>query len=539
MKLPRSSAALCSSGTLPRSPTPFRRAAVIFAIVQILMALSNATAETMAQRNIREMCREAQAIILGEVADGDRIRVIRWLRSPQGAGDLAQEIEIPGLSKLALKNSTKGYVGFENQPDQISSGRFVAFLQWGEDGWQAICPMFSRDTHGRNGVIWIQDDQCFAYLQGHTLNPCHLMDTRLISLESLIEPVTTEESLIEEIRRGLADLEGWNDVLAEKDPSARATRLAKYLLASTSSREARRTFAREAGEAIRALEQDAVPALVGALAARTPQDDPTEILRTLSRLNADTRPATSTLIKLLKAPEIVSPYYVLAALGNAEDPLMLPFLPPFLLSSDAQIREQATAAVAAIPVEAFSPGELAERSSIVAVIHVLESLPPKNPHDPTLSRPQTISHEAIVIDVLKGSLSGKFILEIPVEFYPRRKLGSTTCLAFLTQDAGGRITPSSSESLKPYNLSKKQAYWPHRKWIPLGTISTEMKSPIGSQKSGGGVALPGSANSPRPEQSHRRGTELRLGSPNPTPSLSPAARDRATGAARPGSARPS
>jgi hypothetical protein len=330
-------------------------------------------------------------------------------------------------------------------------------------------------------MIWIQDGKCWAYSQRSMqegLYPFGGMPSYNPYVQQRLDSPADENALRKEISAGIAEARDWHSALSEPDTRIRASKLAAYFLASTSPCAVHTTFIGQAEVKLRALGADAVPAVTASLEKVQTGDNADFLLRCLLGLDGDFRNATPYLIRLLRSPDLAHPYLVLAALGKTRDPLIVPFLAPFLLHPDIQIRETAQGALSNVSFDTLTPSQRATASPFAAVILV------SGDSHSSSDRPSGI--QARVVRNLKGTLPRLLTIEQGTT-EPNR--ASPWKLAFLRQDDQGRFVPMEGEWLKDYKFQTEYVFW-NTHWIPLESVVEAIQ--------------PGQTGPIRPELAERR-----------------------------------
>ena len=285
------------------------------------------------------MSADADAIVLGEQTKGDQIKVLKWLRVPKDAELTKKNSEIRGLGKHSKKINAFWSNFRKTDSKSLTTRRFVAFLERIDGTWQSIATIDHSGLCGSCGLIWIQEGQCYRYSQVMNPGPYDLFEA---------SDNKTEKDLMASIEVGLKDAERWNRVLAMEDKSARASALAEYAMVSTSPENPRSTYRFRVREPLRSLGGTAVGALRSQIAKATPEDSLNEVVLILYDIGKDAKKAVPDLITLLKDDKRANPYYVLSAIRTTADAGAIAAIRPFLKHENAQVREEAEKAVAAL-----------------------------------------------------------------------------------------------------------------------------------------------------------------------------------------------
>jgi hypothetical protein len=430
----------------------------LLGLVGLLLATTTLRSDHL---GVRAMCAEADAIVLARVKDGDVATVERWLLPPTGPSPPAAEIRINQLEAHS-RNTDRFQATLRESAAKsvpLPTDRFVAFLESTNYGWRPLSTFRLNDQMGSEGMIWIHERKCWAYLQDTFfagLYPFGGLQSRNPYISQRFDSPSDENTLLNEIKTGLAEAKDWQTVLAEPDPRIKAEKLTAYTLTSTSPAGGQSTFFGRVPELLRPLESDAVPAVIAALERVQSGDDPEFLLRSLLAVNGDFRPATPALLRLLLSPAPPHPYLILAALGKTRDPRIIPCLQPFLLQENDQIRETAQSALAGVSWEMRTPAQLVAEAPLIAVLFIQEA-----------SSEHPASARVHVRQTLKGDLPGSFRLEHidPAQIPPFRCV-----LAFLRQNESGRIVPLEGESLKEFHGFANMVFW-NTHWIPLEKVA--------------------------------------------------------------------
>lgn len=309
-----------------------------YLLLFLLCFTQSSFAENFPDWDVYWMCANADAIILGEQLQDDSVKVTNWIKgAPVPA---PSTIVITDIHKLSKSLGPRWIRVYKKQPDKIlTSRRFVAFLEHNNKVWKSMTTIEDSGLCGSCGMIWIEKDRCYRYLQTDNPGPYELYEAK---------DTRTENELLEAIKTGLHDVEKWQKTLNISDPALRSQGLVQYALLSTSPEAPRETYRFRVREPLRSLGQIAVPALRDQISKWRQGDSLDQVVLTLYDLGQDAHESVPDLVMLLKHPERASPYYVLAAIKTTGDSSNIDDIKPFLKHSDQQVRKEAEAAIAAL-----------------------------------------------------------------------------------------------------------------------------------------------------------------------------------------------
>jgi len=313
--------------------------ALFFTLITLVLAVRSVVADIFPHWDVYWMSADADAILLGEQTNGDEIKVLKWLRAPLDAKLTQQQLNIRGLGKHSKKINAFWSKLRKTDSKLLTTRRFVAFLERIDGSWESIATIDDSGLCGSCGLIWIQEGQCYRYSQVMNPGPYDLFEASDNKME---------KDLMAAIEIGLKDAEGWHRILAMKDNSARASALAEYTMASTSPENPRSTYRFRVREPLRSIGGTAVVALRNQIAMATPEDSLNEVVLILYDIGRDAKEAVPDLITLLKDDRRVNLCYVLSALRTTADARAIVAIRPFLKHENAQVREEAEKAIAAL-----------------------------------------------------------------------------------------------------------------------------------------------------------------------------------------------
>ena len=313
--------------------------ALLLCLITLVVSVRSVVADTFPHWDVYWMSADADAIVLGEQTNGDQIKVLKWLRAPMEAEMTQQHLDIKGLGKHSKKINAFWSKFKKTDSKLLTTRRFVAFLNRIDGSWESIATIDDSGLCGSCGLIWIQEGQCYRYSQVMNPGPYDLFEA---------SDNKTEKDLMAAVKIGLKDAEGWHRVLAIKDKSARASALAEYAMASTSPENPRSTYRFRVREPLRSLGGTAVAALRSQIAKATPKDSLNEVVLILYDIGKDAKEAVPDLITLLNDDKRANPYYVLSAIRTTADARAIEAIRPFLKHENAQVREEAEKAIAAL-----------------------------------------------------------------------------------------------------------------------------------------------------------------------------------------------
>ena len=285
------------------------------------------------------MCADANAIVVGEQLDGDKVAVERWIKGAAAAAAAPETIVITDISKLSKSVTSDGSGSDLPKGTAFTTRRFVAFLEQKNGAWWSMATIEAHRQFGSIGMIWIQEERCYRYYQMVNPGPYYLYAAR---------DFKSEADLMSAIEDGLHDADAWSKALNTQDLSLRAQALAAYTLNSTSPESPRSTYRHRAREPLGKLGKAAVPWLRAQLAKWRDGDSLDQVVLVVSDLGQKARIAVPDLVKLLKHPERVNPYYVIGALRTVGDSSNIDDIKPFMTHSSEQVRNEAADAIAAL-----------------------------------------------------------------------------------------------------------------------------------------------------------------------------------------------
>ena len=313
--------------------------ALFLCLIALVVSVRSVVASSFPHWDVYWMSTDADAIVLGEQTKGDQIKVLKWLRAPMEAELTQQHLDIKGLGKHSKKINAFWSKIRKTDSKLLTTHRFVAFLERIDGSWQSIATIDDSGLCGSCGLIWIQEGQCFRYIQVMNPGPYDLFEA---------SDNRTEKDLMAEIEIGMKDAERWHQVLAMGDKSARASALAEYAMASTSPENPRSTYRFRVREPLRDLGGTAVAALRSQIAKATPEDSLNEVVLILYDIGRNAKEAVPDLITLLKDDKRANPYYVLSALRTTADAGAIPAIRPFLKHENEEVREEAKMTITAL-----------------------------------------------------------------------------------------------------------------------------------------------------------------------------------------------
>jgi hypothetical protein len=309
-----------------------------YLLLFLLCITRSSFAENFPDWDVYWMCADADAIILGEQLQDDRVKVTKWIKGVPDSEPAT--IVITDIHKLSKSLGARWERVYKKQPDKtLTSRRFVAFLEHKDKVWKSMVTIEDSGLCGSCGMVWIEKGRCYRYLQTDNPGPYELYEAK---------DTRTENELLEAIKTGLRDVEEWQKTLNISDPALRSQGLVQYALLSTSPEAPRETYRFRVREPLRSLGQIAVPALRAQIRKWCQGDSLDEVVLILNDLGQGAREAVPDLILLLKQPERAHPYYVLSALRTTGDSSNIDDIKPFLEHSDQQVRKEAETAIAAL-----------------------------------------------------------------------------------------------------------------------------------------------------------------------------------------------
>lgn len=283
------------------------------------------------------MCADADAVVVGEEVDGDRVTVTKWISG--AANDAPTTLVIADISKHS-KVINAFWSGFSKRTaTALTTRHFVAFLEHKGGIWRSMETATISGLCGSCGVIWIQDGQCYRYSQAMNPGPYDLYGAK---------DLRTEDDLMRAIEVGLRDADVWSKALNTEDVALRAEMLTAYTMASTSPEKPRTTYRFRAREPLRKLGAGVVPALRRQIARWQEGDSLDEVVLILYDLGHDAQSAVPDLVALLRQSERANPYYVIGALRTTGDSSNIADIRPFLEDSNEQVRREATETIKAL-----------------------------------------------------------------------------------------------------------------------------------------------------------------------------------------------
>lgn len=310
---------------------------VVVALLSFFCATSPCVADTFPQWDVYWMCADADAVVVGEQLDGDKVTVTKWIKG--GANDNPGSIIIADISKHS-KSINSFWSGLAKKPPTtLTTRHFVAFLGNTNGTWRSMATIDESGLCGSCGMIWIQDGQCYRYAQAMNPGPYELYEAK---------DVKSEADLMRAIEVGLHDASAWSKALNTQDIALRAQAISAYTLNSTSPESPRSTYRYRARDPLRKLGQAAVPSLRAQLTKWRDGDSLDQVVLVLYDLGQDARTAAPDLVALLKHPERANPYYVISALRAIGDSSNIDDIKPFLKHSNEQVRKEATDAINAL-----------------------------------------------------------------------------------------------------------------------------------------------------------------------------------------------
>lgn len=314
---------------------------LLFAILGLLCTASSSFAEMFPQWDVSWMCADADAIVIGEHLDGDKITVKKWISG--APADSPSTIEIASISKHS-KTVNAFWASLAKQSSStLTTRRFVAFLEHKDGTWQSLVTVEESGLCGSCGMIWLQEGRCYRYAQAMNPGPYDLCEAKGIG---------SEVDLMRAIEAGIHDADAWSDAVNVDDPVIRARALTAYTMASTSPEKPRSTYRYRVREPLCKLGAIAVPALRRQLALWQKGDSLDEVVLIFYDLGEVARAAVPDLVGLLGQPERANPYYVISALRTTGTASNLKDIQPFLKHSDEQVRREAAEAMKILAAKA-------------------------------------------------------------------------------------------------------------------------------------------------------------------------------------------
>jgi hypothetical protein len=309
----------------------------VFQLVALTALAGGALAEEPPPRSVHAMCADVQAILLGERIGAARVKVVEWVLAPGvNPPQPGEGFEIAGLDEHSSMVGQNRLGGGEAKEGVrfLSSHRLVCFLERKGARWYPL----GAAGEGSAGLVWIEDGQCYRYVQG--TNPG--------SYSLLRDPdCASEAALRQEIASGLADRRAWEEALQLHHPEEKAVVLASYLLARTSPEGDRGTYRSRVRQVLPKLGIAAVRELMELLRTAPPGERLDFAVLILNDLGQEAKPAIPLLLPLLQRPEQVHPVRVLEALGRIGDAAVAPAILPFLAHRELPVRAQAAGSLAA------------------------------------------------------------------------------------------------------------------------------------------------------------------------------------------------
>ncbi|MCB1230973.1 MAG: hypothetical protein KDN19_11930 [Verrucomicrobiae bacterium] len=310
---------------------------VVLALLSLFCATSSCVADMFPHWDVYWMCADADAVVVGEQLDGDKVTVKKWIKGADS--DAPATIFIAGISKHSKSiNAFWSRLG-KQKATTLSTRHFVAFLVHEDGTWKSMATIEESDLCGSCGMIWIQDGRCYRYAQAMNPGPYDLYEAT---------DLKSEADLMRAIEVGLRDADVWSKALNADDLALRAQMLSAYALASTSPENPRDTYRYRTREPLRNLGAVAVPALRSQISKWQEGDSLDEVVLILYDLGPVAQSAVPDLVTLLRQPERANPYYVISALRTTGTSSKIPDIKPFLKDPNEQVRREATDAIKAL-----------------------------------------------------------------------------------------------------------------------------------------------------------------------------------------------